>query len=467
MFESQRTRNKVEKLANAINEGTGTEHPSPYPGWMVLKTSDPFADPDDALSEGLFLVGKQARLYQEALQALEDDEAVEHLTRPTLDEALFALVRGLDPSQSGKPNQSAIRQKVNDFFSDLVVPPTHYEVAFSIENIKLNAGPLTIGDVDFRTFTEELAQKWEFGKARGHFRDALSRIIGLPVGIVAAEGRSAWKAAERAESSFERSLNTLRVCVGSFPVAKILDRQLLQRQGQFRVMREASPDPKLISTGGGLITDPLNLVLTPRIMNSTNDFVSKLAPLYDGTAQGRFRDALLRGIDWIGVSITRQNHDHKIVDLCTALEAVLTTMDDRRKGEAIALRSWLLSVVLEQPIIDPHEVHSLYELRSRVVHGAALGVCGENDYIKLRSLAERVLLQVLQLNEDSGPFHRPIDLIRCLEKRDRLEKALVWLNNWPDKATQAVATYTRERLTQNGTNNLGRERREELSLDGM
>ena len=455
MFESQRTRSKVEDLVDAIIQGPETEIPMAQPGWVVLKTSNPFADPKDRSYEGLFLVGQQARLYQEALQALEDEEAIEHFTRATLDEALFALVWDFDPNRSEKPHRSAIRQKISEFFSDLVVPPTHYEVAFSIENIKFNAGPLTIGDVVFRKFTEELAQEWEFDKASGRFREALSRIIDLPVGIVAVEGRLPEKATERALDSFERALNTLRVGIGFAVRTRIWDRQLLQRRGQFRVIREICPEPKLISTGGGLITDPLDLAMTPTLVNSANEFVSRLAPLCDGTAQGRFRDALLRCIDWIGVSITRQNHDHKIVDLCTALETVLTAKDDKGKGEAIALRQMLLSTALDQGFTDPQEVYSLYKLRSRIIHGAALGVSGENDYIKSRSLAERVLLQVLRLNEASGPFRRPIELIRCLERRDRLEKALAWLDNWQDEATQAVAAYAKGRLTENRTNNVG------------
>ena len=444
---SQRTRAKIEGLAKAIIEGPETEHPSPHPGWAVFKTSDPFADPKDGSSEELFLIGIQARLYQEALQTLEDDEAVEHLTRANLDEALFSLVRDLDPTRPGKPNQSATRQRVRDFFSDLVVPPTHYQVAFSVENINLNDASLTIGDVVFRKFTQELAQEWEFDKAGGLFRETLVGIIGLPVGIVTVEGREIRKTAERAQALFERALNTLRVCVGSITRTKTWDRELLQRRGQFRVIRETSPEQRLISTGGGPITAPIDFVLTPPLLNSTHEFISKLAPLYDGTIQCRFRDALLRCIEWTGVSITREHRDQQVVDLCTALEAALTTIDDGRKGEAIALRSMLLSVALGQSFTDPQEVYSLYVLRSRVVHGAALGVSGENDYIKLRSLAERVLIGVLELNEASGPFRRPIDLIRCLEEKVRLEQALDWLNPWQDNATKAVAAYARERLT--------------------
>ena len=465
MSESQQTRSKVENLANAIIEEPEAEHPTSHPGWVVLKTSNPFADPGDGSSDGLFLVGKQARLYQEALQELENDDAVEHLTRANLDEALFALVRELDHTQSVKLRRPAIRQKVSDFFSDLVVPPTHYEVAFNVEHISLKAESLTIGNVVFREFTQELAQEWEFDKSSGLFREVLFEIVGLPVGIVTTQGRSARKAAERAQDSLERALNTLRACIGSFTGTKTWDRALLQKRGQARVMRETSPEPKLISTGGGPITKPIELLLTPRLVNSTNEFVGKLAPLYDGTIQGSFRDALLRCIEWIGVSITREYRDHQVVDLCTALEAVLTTLDDGRKGEAIALRSMLLSIAFNQPFTDPTEVYYLYELRSRVVHGADLGVSGENDYIKLRSLAERVLLGVLEFHEVSGPFRRPIDLIRCLEKRDRIEKALAWLDYWQDEATKAVAKYGRGRLAQSEPNSVGRLPGEQLSLD--
>ena len=57
MSESQQTRSKVENLANAIIEGPEAEHPTSHPGWVVLKTSNPLADPEDGSSEGLFLVG--------------------------------------------------------------------------------------------------------------------------------------------------------------------------------------------------------------------------------------------------------------------------------------------------------------------------------------------------------------------------------------------------------------------------
>lgn len=307
MLVTQSTRNKVEALAIAVIQDSEPVKLASHPRWVVLKTSDPSADPDDRSYAGMFLVGEQARLYQEALQALEDEEAVEHLTRAALDEALFALVWEFDPARFRKQARSVIREKVSDFVSNLTVPPTHFEVAYSIDNIDLRGVSLTIGDVVFREFTPCLAEQWGFDNVGDLLRKEANRIVGQPVGIVACRGRTAQKAAERALGSFERALNTLRVAAGSFPRRRILDRQLLQSRGQLRVIRETSPQARLISTGGGAITDPLDLELASELLNSTNDFVNKLAPLYNGVAQVHFRDALLRCVDRIGVSITRQN----------------------------------------------------------------------------------------------------------------------------------------------------------------
>ena len=319
MSEKPSTRSKVVNLATAINEGPETGHSTSHPGWVVLKSSEPLADPEDGAYEGLFPMGKQARLYQEALQALENDEAVEHLRRANLDEALFALVRDLDPSRSGKLNGPTIRGKVSTFFNSVVVPPNQYEVAFSIENINFDGVSITIGDVVFQDFTQDLADEWKFDEAHELLRTGEPKIIGLPVGIVRVEGRSSQKAAERAQECLDRALNTLRVSVGSFTRTKTWDRELLQSRGQARVMRETSPEPRLISTGGRPITDPIELVLTPQRVKAANEFIMKLAPLYDGTIQGSIRYALLRSIEWIGVSITHQYRDHQVVDLCTAL----------------------------------------------------------------------------------------------------------------------------------------------------
>ena len=269
------------------------------------------------------------------------------------------------------------------------------------------------------------------------------QLVGQPVGIVTVDAGSYKKAEERAQESLERALNTLRFCIGSITRTPVWDSQLLQRRGQFRAIREVSPQKKFVSTGGGRTSTPIDLEFTELLAGSTTEFMRQLAPLYDDTIQARLRDALFRSIEWIGTSITRESYDHKVVDLCTALEAALTTIDDGKKGEAIALRSMLLSMAVDEPFFDPRELYVLYKLRSRVVHGAALGECGENDYIKLRQMAERVVLNIIKLNSTQREITRPSGLIKFLETPERVDEALTWLVRWQDDDTKALAEYAK------------------------
>ena len=249
---------------------------------------------------------------------------------------------------------------------------------------------------------------------------------------------------------FDRALNTLRVCIVSSNPVAISDRWLLQRRGEFHAVRQVDPKTSPVEWGAAKGFRPIGLDLTDPWTASTRDFIRRLGPLYDGTIQGKLRDALLRSLEWIGMSITRESYDHKIVDLCAGLEAVLTTVDDPRKGEAIAFRFMLLSTTLDRPFCPPGVLYDLYERRSRVVHGAALGECGENDYLRLRLAAKEAVLNIIELNRFQGPIDRPSSLIGLLESHGRIEEAIAWLEGCRDNATGKVTKYAKSRLSSSG-----------------
>ena len=319
-----------------------------------------------------------------------------------------------------------------------------YEVVFNLEGIKLDSDPLTIGDVVFQEFSPE------FLEVDGPFREMLQRwldeLTGQSVGIVRVHAGSAKEAVDRAREGVDRALNTLRFCVGSFPPAVIHDQELLQRRGRFYVVRQIEPEVGPVLPGWERGFRPIDRELGGPLDKWAKWFIEQLSPLYNDTIQGKIRDALLRSIEWIGTSITRENFDHKVIDLCTALEAVLATKDDPRKGQAIALRSMLLSMALDEGFPSPGGLYHLYELRSKVVHGAALGVCEKSDYWNLRRRAEETILNIIKLNSTQGPVTRPSRLIKLLESPERLEKAVCWLERWPDEDTKAVAEYAKQRL---------------------
>ena len=162
MTVSQSTRKSIDDLAKAIVEGLEKDYSIPEAAYVVLKTSSPVPDIEGNDPNGLFLIGKEARLFQKALGALQNDQAAEHLTRANLSEALIALVQDLESNRPTMKSGSALRRRINAFVSDLARPLIRYEVAFSIESVTFPTGTLTIGDVVFREFTLEVAEEWGF-----------------------------------------------------------------------------------------------------------------------------------------------------------------------------------------------------------------------------------------------------------------------------------------------------------------
>ena len=441
------TRSKLDALAVAIISGQSDDTSVMHGAYAIIMT--PRYDPEcvDNLSEGLSLFGETAKLYQEVESVLADDSAVEHLTRAALRDALASFALSLDTNRQQVRGRRARSEQIDQFVASVARPLSHYQAAFSVDGVHFdNDDSLSIGDVEFRKFTVDFAENWGLEFTDEQSTLPIDEIIDAPVGIVKVRAGTRDKALERGEESLDRALNALRTAIGWFPPSLIYDSQLRQRRGGLRVVKQLEPET-LLWRGWSGTREAVDIKLSGLLLESANDFAERLRPLYDNSIEIKLRDALLRSLDWVGTSITRENYDHKVVDLCTALEAILTTIADPRKGEAVALRIMLLSMALGKGSIHPGQMHKFYELRSDIVHGAALGECGRSDYQTLRTIAEKSILNVIELNSNQGPFSRPFDVITYLETPDRLENATLWLDQWTDDNTAEVARYARSKCT--------------------
>jgi hypothetical protein len=149
---------------------------------------------------------------------------------------------------------------------------------------------------------------------------------------------------------------------------------------------------------------------------------------------------------WIGASATKAEPDDKVIALCTALEALLASKDDGRKGEIIAIRSMLLPAAIGEGFTDPYPLYALYVRRSDVIHGTKLGVCGEEDYRLLHfeaTLALKNMLAVLARHPEVTTFRRLIELI---ETPEALESAQGWFARY-GRFARDVAKVVEERRT--------------------
>lgn len=433
----QSTQAKIKKLAESINNEPLGIKPSSHSGPVLVKTQNA-----GNISRMFTLSGMQAQLYLDVLQSLGKEIALEHLTRADLDNALIGLVVDLDSNR--QQDSREIRQRIGAFVSEIARLPLDYEVLFVIEPVVFGSESLTIGDVVFQELTHELAKEWNFAK---------DDLTNQAVGVVKVKAGTTDKALERAQNLFDRALNILRVCVGSSdPRRMIWDEQLLQRRNGLGSIRQLNDPTAPVEARLDWTSVPIQLEVSSALAYSTKEFIERLSPLYDGTIQGRLRDALLRSLEWMGTSITRDNYDHKVVDLCIALESALTTKDDKRKGEAIAFRMMLLSMALDKSFPAPARLYQLYDLRSSVVHGADLGVCGKSDYYTLQKIAEGTVLNIIELIGKQRSVTRPSKLIgylesaECLESAERIERAIDWLKQRTDKDTKAITKYAEDKL---------------------
>lgn len=417
-------------------------------------------DSDDAAA-GSFLDREAVQLYFEALDALVSDPVFNHLTREELDTELAILIHDITANREQMSSSHVRCERINHFFATITRPPIPHEVVFNVEAIKFAPDSLTIGNVVFREFSPEVAAHWDSAKIdefEGPFRESLQKtfdaLTGQQVGIVRVKASSAEKAVERAQKDFDRALNTLRLCIGSFPWSVIYDQELLQRRGRFCIVRQLEPEVRLVPVDGSRSFRNMELDLAGPLDEWTRHSVEQLAPLYDGTIRGEYRRLLLRSLEWIGRSITRGPYGHKLLGLCVALESVLTVESDQRKGDCVALRSMLLSMALGDDLLRPRGVLHLYKIRLDVIHGSALGVCGRSDYRMLWWRARDIVLNVIKFHLVQGPIACPSQLVELLESRERMEKAISWLERWQDEGTRAVAEYAKSRIQQQEGSNV-------------
>ena len=439
----QSTSAKIENLAKEIIEGPRDDKSTAHYGYMVIVTSSYNPDDDRGLSDGLLLKGSTARLYQESLDLLGQDNAVEHLTSANLRDALTSFAVRLESDKETLRGRGARRARIAEFIAEIAKPLSTYEIAFTVDGVAFgDEDILKIGDVEFRTFTSEMAEEWDLESFPSRLPIPDAEVIGLTVGILKVQAGTLEKALERGEEALDQALQILRTSIGFYRPSQIYDFQLHQRRGDLRVIRQLDPETKLWRGWKGR-RGPLETQLTGDLLDSTRSFTAQLSPLFDDSIPRKLRDAVLRSLEWVGTSVTREIYDHKVVDLCTALEAVLSGRDDRRKGEAVALRVMLLSMALGKGFRFPGDLYRLYVLRSNVVHGSDLGECGQSDYYSLKAIAEETILNIMELHEREGPFRRPYDLFTFLEKPDRIKSAVSWLDHYLDNNTREIAKYAR------------------------
>lgn len=389
--------------------------------------SEPQARHHSRPTEGLRLSVDETRLYFSCLRELAHESELEHLLTSrrrerAVDDQLWALVCDLFANRQDYKDVRKRKQRLADFAAAIAKPHDLYEVVITVEHLQMAEHDFAIGDVTFSLFDDHRASAWGISD-REHERD----LVGKVVARTQVRAGTVNLALERAKTKTDTALNILRVCGAPMPL--IHDDQLQQRRGQDWLAKNLSASDNPIRGGWQRGDAPIDLDLKGAIYDHFSEELLQLQPILSGKIPRDLNNRISRAFEWVGSSVTRRNYDDKVIDLCTALETLLTTINDAKKGEALALRVLLLAMAAEGEglLLHPLEVLAIYEARSIVVHGSDLNICGKRDYVRLRTVTLDAIQQVATLATSVPTVTKISKLIATIQADANLGRAISWL----------------------------------------
>jgi hypothetical protein len=393
--------------------------------------------------EWLTITDEDLRLYLLALDALARETELQHLTRQDIDPILWEAACDLFVNRARYKEPRVRSQRMQQMVDQIPRELEAFEVLIEIEHLSVAASRIAIAGCELFRLAESTVAKWRVAPHPG--RSAVNELSGKTVALVRVEAGSPNKAASIARNRVDTALNMLRVCLSTVPRHYLPDFQMLMRQGQVLAVRAVNGSGRALESWE-LAFSPKELSLAGPLLTGVRHFLQHLEPLVKGTLSNDLQEQLLRALEWIGTSVTREHADDKVVDLCTALEAMLTTRDEGRKGEAVALRQMLLSLAINRPIRDPIVVYGLYDLRSRIVHGSARRVSGRHEYLWLRQAAISILVDILAFVQDSPHIRSTSALVASLKTEQRLKDAIDWLGGQQGRFAKDIAKFAHQEI---------------------
>lgn len=311
---------------------------------------------------------------------------------------------------------------------------------FRVLNIKVKVEETAFWDCVVASYDREALIAWGIDPDK-NFPIGLEAFENRTVMVVSEKGTNAAEVVKRARVKATRRL---RVLQNYLKEELIHDEQLFfELSKEYAIRNEAT---RKIGWGIDHKNSPIEYdyskFLVEHIGEANKDFerIKKLP--------SNLRDLIERTLHWIGLSISELDPDIKVSYLSTALETLLTTKGDGRKGEKIAYRGYLLGQeVGSDDYYMPQQVLAVYEKRSTVVHGSGIGVASEKDYWLVLGHAQATLKNFIQFVSEHK-LTKPTGVFAKLLQSEHVNPLLEWLEEvFGDEDSTSIAQSLREDLT--------------------
>ncbi|MGD9627643.1 MAG: hypothetical protein AB7V18_00165 [Pyrinomonadaceae bacterium] len=389
---------------------------------------------------GIVFTGKEKENTYRSLNALRHDPRSEYLEERELNLALSKLMMEVIEDRAKYKDSAAIRGSIQNFLDEVLKPLHEYEILFKIHNMKVNIDEVRFWDVQIVRMSSKRLSDWGMNESSRHLvsREFFENENAM---ILNEFGNSSRRIEQRCRRRAVRRLRTLQAYLKDrysnlhdFQLQlHISDEYLVRRVGKTALSGWKSSQP--------VAFDYENVLLEQSEAANTDYELMQALPK-------PMNEILQRALDWMGLSIQEPNYDIKIAHLCTALESILTSKKDARKGEKLAYRAYLISMEAEADNgLPPHRILNLYDLRSSIVHGSRNGIGSKQDYWTLYGIAKVVFGSFLKIASNRSLISQSKVFEELLRSR-HLDQLLKWLESFDDRESRAIAEAIKLDMTE-------------------
>lgn len=391
--------------------------------------------PDDISidrSEGdyFYLRGKYYWHYYEVLNRLRNELALEYLEDRDLKNLFWHFVCEIIAEYPTYRDVKKLRAKVAEFLSSMVKPIENYEVLVPILYLDAKDSEIKIGEAIVKKFDEETLKKWGVPKTLPRFAE----IVNKTMAIIPEKGNNSGLVCERARRKTDFVIRVLQVSLSTSRF--IHDVETLYRQGDLVIFRKTGA-PTTLGAEWRRGHKPLKRDIGEKLEKNIKDFLKEISDILEEKLPSNLLERFIIAITWIGHAIEEENPNIKIIYLSTALESILTMPSDEMKGETLAYRMLLLNVNVDETFIHPAKVLWIYEMRSKVIHGATLAIASQSEYYTIKHVAIDTLLYSLKVIRRNG-LKNQTEFIRVLETHKNGQKILDLLEKQGDEMSLKI-----------------------------
>jgi len=382
-------------------------------------------------SPSLILTDDEALLFDERYKNLRKDCQTEYLKDNEVKNLLWYLTCEIWSDRKKFKNSKELQSKINNFVEDICKPLEEYEVIFKVNNLKIKKRTRVWDSVIINYTKRTLMQK-----GFKHSEKLLSKQIDdfekQTLLLITETGTNSSLVVDRARQKGNEIVKLLQTYLSE--MSSVVNEQLLFSLSENYLLRKKD-ESKMIGPGWQRNFSPIEFDYEEQFKMLTQK-ANKHYDLLKNVPE-KIQNCVKRTIVWIGKAVSEEDFDLKIAFLCTALETLLTTKQDGRKGEKIAYRIALLKKHFEEYITHPRHILWLYQLRSSVVHGSNIRVASKSEYHTLLRLTREMLDYFIQfVNQHS--LKKQTQVLEFLIKSQYAEDLLNWLKLFPDKNSTEI-----------------------------